>query len=883
MEHEHGATGRTDAALAGAVARATVFLSGWALMTVQLSASRLLARHTGHSLFTWTAILAVMLSGMAAGNAWGGRVADRTRPRSALFVLLALCSLSGFALAPINHWSGARVLANAAGNGSWRLLAHVAAVLFAPSVLMGMVDPVATRWAVARAQRRASAFGALYAWGVIGNLLGALLTGFALIALLPVSVILVGAAGLFALMAVALRLVPVAETDRRAQATAASAPAPGTGLARRRSRVLAAALAGLAGFSLMATELAAGRMLARDFGHSLYVWTSAIAVCFAGMTLGVYVGARRAPRMSQWRQTALVLAAAALVCPAALWLHGRLLEAVLLWRLFWPARIALHAALTFTAPAAAMGLCMALAARWRLGADRVPTDGELGQAIGGLFAWISVGSVLGVLLTGFVLMERLGMRGVALLAGALPAAALFVAGLARARAQPARRWRTAAACAAWLGLWIALFGATAGREPLAAIGEWLGLREGADAFLLYRAESAYYHIEVKRDPYNPAVRHLYLDKLKHSMTNMREPHALQYAYERIYAAALEERFGTDRPLRALALGGGGYTFPRHLALTRPGSAIEAVEIDPAVTRAARAAMGFRDSPAIAVTHGDAALRVRTLLAARAAESEPPARFHAILGDAINDYSVPYHLTTREFLGRLHALLEPDGILLMTVIDLLDSGRFVGAVANTCGEVFRHVHVFATHDDSASRDTFVVAASDRVWQPTADFPARLLTEAEMAALRERSRGRVLTDEYAPVENLLAPVVRANRASEGEILLRRAVRLHARRRYADSLAACRQALAVGHDRYAVRDMLAMNLTLLGRFADAAREWEAAVALWPAVPTLRNHLGTAYFQLGELAAAVEEWEEALRLDPGNAEAQRNLDIARQAPRRP
>ena len=63
---------------------AIVFLASFCGMTLELTASRLIAQHLGVSLFTWTGIIGVMLAGTALGNLSGGILADRAnRPGGA--------------------------------------------------------------------------------------------------------------------------------------------------------------------------------------------------------------------------------------------------------------------------------------------------------------------------------------------------------------------------------------------------------------------------------------------------------------------------------------------------------------------------------------------------------------------------------------------------------------------------------------------------------------------------------------------------------------------------------------------------------------------------------------------------------------------------------
>src|SRR6476659_6886323 len=56
---------------------AVIFVANAALLVLQLVAGRLLAPFIGSSLETWTSIIGVFLAGIALGNAFGGKLADR--------------------------------------------------------------------------------------------------------------------------------------------------------------------------------------------------------------------------------------------------------------------------------------------------------------------------------------------------------------------------------------------------------------------------------------------------------------------------------------------------------------------------------------------------------------------------------------------------------------------------------------------------------------------------------------------------------------------------------------------------------------------------------------------------------------------------------------
>ena len=70
-----------------------VFVSSGCVMVIELVAGRIVSRHLGASLYTWTSVIGVILGGLALGNYVGGRLADRFRPEgrtlSVLFLLLS--------------------------------------------------------------------------------------------------------------------------------------------------------------------------------------------------------------------------------------------------------------------------------------------------------------------------------------------------------------------------------------------------------------------------------------------------------------------------------------------------------------------------------------------------------------------------------------------------------------------------------------------------------------------------------------------------------------------------------------------------------------------------------------------------------------------------
>jgi hypothetical protein len=156
--------------------------------------------------------------------------------------------------------------------------------------------------------------------------------------------------------------------------------------------------------------------------------------------------------------------------------------------------------------------------------------------------------------------------------------------------------------------------------------------------------------------------------------------------------------------------------------------------------------------------------------ARQAIEEMPAgqTYDVILGDAFHGFSVPYHLTTKEFNDRLRSHLSPDGIYMLNIIDGR-SGVFARSTARTLAETFpyvaaipvienytdlvRNTWVLVGANQPIDREAYLQAASVT---PRPDIAGHLWDGVKLSDFIASGPAVILTDDYAPVDNLLAPV-------------------------------------------------------------------------------------------------------------------------------
>lgn len=266
-----------------------------------------------------------------------------------------------------------------------------------------------------------------------------------------------------------------------------------------------------------------------------------------------------------------------------------------------------------------------------------------------------------------------------------------------------------------------------------------------------QVETAYHCARVVADPERPTGRVLQLDNLRHSYVDRADPRHLEFAYMRVMAAAATAMREPSTPISMLLIGGGGFTLPGYLAATRPGSSSTVLEIDPGVVDLGRRELGVDQIPGLTVRIADA----RTALTA-----QPSRRFDLVVGDAFGGVAVPWHLTTRETALEIRRLLREDGIYAVNVIDY-PPATFARAELATLRSVFDHVAIAAassTLKGTGGGNHVLLASSTRL--PLDDVADRverttprwtLLDPA--ATARFAGDGAVLTDDYAPVDQLI----------------------------------------------------------------------------------------------------------------------------------
>jgi spermidine synthase len=519
----------------------------------------------------------------------------------------------------------------------------------------------------------------------------------------------------------------------------------------------------VAGAVLLGLEIAASRVLAPFFGSSLYVWGALIGVVLTGLSLGYWIGGALADRMPSplLMIGALGLGAAAVL--AVPFADEPVLEAVVRWDP-GPRADPLVAAIALFGPAS-----LVLATVSPIAVRLVTTSvAGVGRAAGRLFAISTAGSIVGTFATAFWLVPELGTDQLL----AFGAAALFAAAglFAVSQRLVLPSLATTAGLAGAVIAALALAPEEGGTLAGAQARNWSpvyrlqrdrtapGPATEAGLKVALRKESRYHRITVADDSDS---RYLRFDNSFQSGMFLRAPFRTRFRYTDYFDLGLAYDPGA-RDVLFVGLGGG--SAPKRFWRDVPGLRIQVAELDPVVVDVARRYFSLPQSPRLRVSVDDG----RRFL------DRHDERWDVIAIDAFYADSIPFHLTTREFLELVRSRLRPGGVVVTNVIGALtgsDSHLF-RSMYRTYRAVFPTVAVHPVREGRDDNDTtvrnLILVATDgpeaargflaRRWRQMRTRNAGLPDLAR--AIRDRWPRTVptadvplLTDDYAPTDALL----------------------------------------------------------------------------------------------------------------------------------
>ena len=167
------------------------FIAGAAMMIIEISANRLLAPVFGNSLYTWTALIGVILVAFSAGGYLGGYLSDRTKNVRLLGWLLAGAAVLTMLIPLLNVFLAPNLVNAGVISGP----VFISLFLFAlPGILLGAVSPASVRFYSMSGEDHhvGAAAGIISMLGSLGSFVGTFLSGFVLLSSFGVKSIFLG-------------------------------------------------------------------------------------------------------------------------------------------------------------------------------------------------------------------------------------------------------------------------------------------------------------------------------------------------------------------------------------------------------------------------------------------------------------------------------------------------------------------------------------------------------------------------------------------------------------------------------------------------------------------------------------------------------------------
>ncbi len=471
----------------------------------------------------------------------------------------------------------------------------------------------------------------------------------------------------------------------------------------------------ITGAAVMIFEIVGSRVLAPYLGTSIFTWTALIGVILGSLSAGYFLGGRASTQKPNLRTLGAILLFGGVFIGMTVVFYKPALSFVS--TAIRDLRVSsLVAATILFAPASVfLGMVTPYASRLRI--SSVERSGEI---VGNLTAISTVGSILGTFLTGFFLLAYLGINTILWgLTGLL------------------------------IGLAIIVFrgGIKVGLIALLVL-PLIQILQPSNEEYLYEGDTSYSHVRIFD---HKAQRFLQINRELHSAIYTDRP-GLVFPYAKAVLLAARAH---PEPRKALMLGGGAYTLATAFIEEFPVSEIDVVEIDPRLERLAESYFGYKKNRRVNIFSEDGRIFIN-----RSGE-----KYDLVINDAYSSlYSIPYQLTTREALIKIRERLNSDGLLITNVISALDGpeSKILQAQLKTMESVFPTVKVFPVKKESdrdGIKNIIMIASVGKQGElPDSVYE---IVEPEMSEKISSEGVVVLTDEFAPIDFYLSPMLLAIR--------------------------------------------------------------------------------------------------------------------------
>lgn len=642
---------------------ALVFLTSICVMTLELTASRLIAKHVGSSLYTWTSVIGVVLAGITLGNWLGGWMADRYDRGRSLAWMYLLASISCGSVLWLDQLAATIPRPDSFSWPQW-IVTLVGMIFLLPALAMGATSPLVASMALEKSSKTGSTVGNVYAWGALGSIVGTFLTGFYLIDVWGTRSIVGMTAATLAILAVT---VAGGRVVFRTAVVLGWIQLLGWMMIAANSNAEVFAAAGLAAANCLSVtrsepDASTMRNNGEAFGRGLGEKFHEIGLMLKlrddlirhyhdesnYSDISVTESTENGKTIKSLKLDKLIHSYYEPANPTSLHYEYEEIYAAVTKKVAWPSS------------SEPLKLALKDLSGVEITADNLPKGVTLDES------------------AQLLLIERPSNQIFLQLVEMAPEAAYWSAleQLQRETNKPA-----------WGG-----FSAI----NLPELPEGVVIPDEI-AKNLRHDESL--QVLIAYQPISSEIRNRLIANTRSGSW-----------YQKI-----DELRRGSRHVSACFFGGGGYIFPRWFLQEFPGSLrIDVAELDPAVRKAVTKEMGLtrQQEERIHTTIGDARNFVDDQLrenVKRKDRNESPIEYDFIYADAFNDFSVPWHLTTLEFLQKTYSLLSDQGVFQANIIDIYPRTEFPGVLVGLAEVEYKGRIPNGVLIDGAKREKAVAAA------------------------------------------------------------------------------------------------------------------------------------------------------------------------------
>ena len=219
------------------------------------------------------------------------------------------------------------------------------------------------------------------------------------------------------------------------------------------------------------------------------------------------------------------------------------------------------------------------------------------------------------------------------------------------------------------------------------------------------------------------------------------------AYEPVFAyyRALDCVFLTDRPIdRMLVIGGGAFSYPKHLLASKPQVNIDVVEIDPAIVGIAREHFFLDDAIRKYGTDqaGNTRLGIFVQDGAEYLAQSPGSIYDVIINDSFDGVDPTASLLSHATLIEAKRALREGGIYLINAI--AQNKEEAAPFAQALRKAFAHVYLYPCPDDdfAGSCNNLILASEHPI---DLEGTIALWDQPQLASPRRPSRKREVTSQ------------------------------------------------------------------------------------------------------------------------------------------